>query len=110
MELINDLNYCSLELSCDPAILKNLAFRAGKNIENLFLILCSVFEGKAYVICYISKKLTESTSLNAQDVVKNLGHYIDGSGGGQSFFATTTGKNVSGIRNVITKSKQLVAN
>ena len=110
LELINDLNYCSLELSCDPAILKNLAFRAGKNIENLFLILCSVFEGKAYVICYISKKLTESTSLNAQDVVKNLGHYIDGSGGGQSFFATTTGKNVSGIRNVITKSKQLVAN
>ena len=57
VELINGLNFSSLELSCDPLILKNLAFKAGKNIENLFLILCSIYEGKAYVMCYISKKL-----------------------------------------------------
>ena len=73
------------------------------------MILCSIYEGKAYVICYISKNLTDSNNLNAQEVVKQLGHLIDGSGGGQSFFATTTGKNISGIKNVISKSKELVA-
>jgi len=109
LEIINSLNFCSLELTCDPGILKNLAFKAGKNIENLFLILCSIYDGKAYIICYISKNLTESNNLNAQEVVKQLGHLIDGSGGGQSFFATTTGKNISGIKNVILKSKELVA-
>tara|TARA_B100001094_G_scaffold157391_1_gene152369 strand:+ start:62 stop:2671 length:2610 start_codon:yes stop_codon:yes gene_type:complete len=110
LEIINSLNFCSLELSCDPSILKNLAFKAGKNIKNLFLILCSVHSGKAYVMCYIAKNLTESNNLNAQEVVKKLGHFIDGSGGGQSFFATTTGNNVSGIKNVISKSKELVIN
>jgi alanyl-tRNA synthetase len=110
LEIINNLNFGSLELACDPSILKNLAFKAGKSIKNLFLILCSVHFGKAYVMCYISKNLTESNNLNAQEVVKKLGHFIDGSGGGQSFFATTTGNNVSGIKNVISKSKELVIN
>ena len=110
VELINGLNFSSLELSCDPLILKNLAFKAGKNIENLFLILCSIYEGKAYVMCYISKNLTESSNLNAQNVVKQLSHFIDGSGGGQSFFATATGKNLLGIKSVIINSKGLVTN
>ena len=109
LEKINGLNFSFLELSCDPAILKNLAFKAGNDIENLFLILCSKFEGKAYIICYISKKLIESKNLNAHEIVNELGNLISGSGGGQSFFATASGKNLDGLKNVIKESRKLVS-
>jgi len=108
LELINNINFCAIEFSCDPNVLKNLAFKAGKEIENLFLVLCSNFEGKAYVMCYISKNLTESHKLNAKNIVKKLGDSIGGTGGGQSFFATTTGNNISGIKNVINKSREFI--
>ena len=109
LEKINGLNFSFLELSCDPAILKNLAFKAGNDIENLFLILCSKFEGKAYIICYISKNLIESKNLNAHEIVNELGNLISGSGGGQSFFATASGKNLDGLKNVIKESRELVS-
>ena len=108
LELINNLNFCAIEFSCDPNVLKNLAFKAGKEIENLFLVLCSNFEGKAYVMCYISKNLTKSHNLNAQNIVQKLGDFIGGSGGGQSFFATATGNDISGIKNVIKKSRGFI--
>jgi len=108
LELINSINFCAIEFSCDPNVLKNLAFKAGKEIENLFLVLCSNFEGKAYVMCYISKNLTESHKLNAQNIVQKLGDSINGTGGGQSFFATATGNNISGIKNVIKKSREFI--
>ena len=108
LELINNLNFCAIEFSCDPNVLKNLAFKAAKEIENLFLVLCSNFEGKAYVMCYISKNLTKSHNLNAQNIVQKLGDFIGGSGGGQSFFATATGNDISGIKNVIKKSRGFI--
>jgi alanyl-tRNA synthetase len=108
LEIIKDLNFCSIELSCSPTVLKNLAFKAGKEIDNLFLVLCSNFEGKAYVMCYISKNLIESKKLNAQEIIKKLGDFINGSGGGQSFFATATGNNVAGLKNVINKSRDFL--
>ena len=108
LELINNINFCAIEFSCDPNVLKNLAFKAGKEIENLFLVLCSNFEGKAYVMCYISKNLTKSHNLNAQNIVQKLGDFIGGTGGGQSFFATATGNDISGIKNVIKKSRGFI--
>ena len=108
IEIIKDLNFCALELSCEPNVLKNLAFRAAKDLDNLFLVLCSSYEGKAYLMCYISKSLVKSKNLNAQEVINNLGKLIDGHGGGQSFFATATGKNLAGIKNIIQQSRKLI--
>ena len=108
IEIIKDLNFCALELSCEPNVLKNLAFRAAKDLDNLFLVLCSSYEGKAYLMCYISKSLVKSKNLNAQEVINNLGKLIDGHGGGQPFFATATGKNLVGIKNIIQQSRKLI--
>jgi len=47
--------------------------------------------------CYIAKELVASKSLNANAVIKELGKYIEGNGGGQPFFASGKGKNASGI-------------
>jgi alanyl-tRNA synthetase len=39
--------------------------------------------------------------LNAGTVIRELGKYIDGNGGGQPFFASGKGKDVTGITAVL---------
>jgi alanyl-tRNA synthetase len=46
---------------------------------------------KPMLSCYISKELVADKKLNAGQVVRELGKYIQG-GGGQPFFATAGGK------------------
>jgi alanyl-tRNA synthetase len=103
----NSVNFCYHQLSCSPELLKNLAFNSGKQIENLFLILVCVNEGKAYITCYISKNIVKSMNLNANDVVKTLSQYIDGSGGGQPFFANASGTKLDGIPKLWEAAKKL---
>ena len=90
-------NFCLHELSCSPELLKNLAFSAGKQIENLFLILVCQNEDKVYLTCYISKNLVDDSKMNANNTVRNLSQFIEGSGGGQPFFANASGTKLNGI-------------
>jgi len=41
-------------------------------------------------------------------VIKELGKYIDGNGGGQPFFASGKGKNVVGIEDVLEKAVEFL--
>ena len=56
--------------------------------------------------CYISKELVASRNLNSGQIVRELGKYIDGGGGGQPFFATAGGKNPEGIALAFDKAKE----
>jgi len=106
--LTKDLNFCTYQLTCDPNILKNLVFKAGKEIENLFLVLTTKFEGRAYVVCYISKNLVASKQMNANLIIKKLSEYIEGSGGGQPFFATASGNNINGITKLLKEANTFI--
>ena len=64
-------------------------------------------DGKALLSCYISKELVASKGLNAGQVVRELGKYIQGGGGGQPFFATAGGKNPEGIDEALRECKKL---
>ena len=90
-------NFCLHELSCSPELLKNLAFSAAKQIENLFLVLVCQNEDKVYLTCYISKNLVDDSKMNANNTVRNLSQFIEGSGGGQPFFANARGTKLNGI-------------
>ena len=54
----------------------------------------------------ISEELVAEKSLNASNIIRELGKEIQGGGGGQAFFATAGGKNVAGISAAIEKAKQ----
>ena len=57
--------------------------------------------------CYISNSIAESRERDATKIIKELGKYIDGTGGGQAFFATAGGKNLDGISDALRASERI---
>jgi alanyl-tRNA synthetase len=75
----------------------------------LFLLFGAENNGKAILSCYISKELVTDKELNAGNIVRELGKYIQGGGGGQPFFATAGGKNPQGIEEALKVAKGYIA-
>jgi alanyl-tRNA synthetase len=98
---INGVNFLSTEVDLDANGAKDLAYELGQNQTNLFLVFGTVSEDKPMLTCYISKELVASRNLNAGQVVRELGKYIQGGGGGQPFFATAGGKNAAGMKEAL---------
>jgi alanyl-tRNA synthetase len=105
---VNGVRFLAKEVDLDAAGMKDLAFEMGQEHNDLFLLFASRQQGKALLSCYISKDLVEKKGLNAGNVVRNLGQYIQGGGGGQAFFATAGGKNPAGIPEALEKARTLI--
>jgi alanyl-tRNA synthetase len=102
---INGVRFLAKQLDLDASGIKDVSFELGSQHDNLFLMFGSEQDGKALLSCYISKELVTSKNLNAGQIVRELGKYIDGGGGGQPFFATAGGKNPKGIQQALEKAK-----
>ena len=105
---INGIQFLAKKLDLDASGIKDVCFDLGSNADNLFLLFATENEGKALLTCYISKELVASKGLNAGQVVRELGKYIQGGGGGQPFFATAGGKNPSGINEPLENAKKYI--
>ncbi len=103
-ELINGIQFISAEVDLDASAIKDLAYQLGGEMEKLFAIIGSNYQGKALLTVYISKELTNE-KLHAGTIVRELGKFIQGGGGGQAFFATAGGKNPDGISQAIAQAK-----
>lgn len=106
LETIHGIRFLAKRVSLDGSGLKEVSFGLGKGKSNLFLLLGSEHQGKALLSCFISKELAKSKNLNAGTIVRDLGKYIKGGGGGQPFFATAGGKDPSGIPEALRKAKE----
>jgi alanyl-tRNA synthetase len=84
---------------------KTLAFELDRELDNLFLVIGSECNGKAGLTISISKALAAEKSLNAGQMVRDLGKEIAGGGGGQAHFATAGGKNPAGIEKALELSR-----
>ena len=104
----NGIQFLAKKLDLDASGIKDVSFELGQQYDNLFLLFGSENDGKALLSCYISKELVASKGLNAGQVVRELGKYIEGSGGGQPFFATAGGKNPAGIADALEAAKEYV--
>jgi alanyl-tRNA synthetase len=104
LESRNGIDFLATSVDLSPEGAKDLAYELGANKTNLFLVLATVQDDKPMLTCYISKELVAEKNLNAGQVVRELGKFIQGGGGGQPFFATAGGKDASGIVAALAKA------
>jgi alanyl-tRNA synthetase len=104
IQQINGIQFLAKQVDLDPNGAKDLAYELGTLGTNVFVVLATSEEGKPTISCYISKELVNEKALNAGNVVRELGKFIQGGGGGQPFFATAGGKNSAGISEALEKA------
>lgn len=105
---VNGIQFLAKQINLDASGIKDVAFELGTQFDNLFLLFATEQNGKALLSCYISKELVASKGLNAGQVVKDLGKFIQGGGGGQPFFATAGGKKPEGINEALEAAKRYI--
>ena len=108
LQEINGVQFLAKQVDLNPEGAKDLAYELGNLGKNIFLVLATAEEGKPMLTCYISKELVADKKLNAGQVVRELGKFIQGGGGGQPFFATAGGKNADGIQEALDKAVEFV--
>ena len=101
IKTLNGIQFCAAEVDIDPQGMKDLSFEIGSQVENIILVLGSVKSGKPILSCYVSKTLVAEQEKDASVIIRSLGKYIQGGGGGQAFFATAGGKNTDGMKEAL---------
>ncbi len=108
LQEVNGVKFLATQVDLNPEGAKDLAYELGTLGTNLFLVLATSEDDKPMLTCYISKELVAEKNLNAGQVVRELGKYIQGGGGGQPFFATAGGKNANGIKEALEKAVDFI--
>ena len=104
----NGINFLAVKTSLSPDSIKQIAFPLRKEMENIVLIVASDYDGKPSITVAVSDNLVEERVLNAGQIVRELAKEIQGGGGGQAFFATAGGKDISGLEKVLEKANGFV--
>jgi alanyl-tRNA synthetase len=87
---------------------KDLAYQLKGEIANLYLVLGVEIDGKPLLTVMIADEVVQSRGLDASKIVREAGKEIKGGGGGQPFYATAGGKDVSGLQAAIDKAKSFI--
>ncbi len=108
-EVFDGVNYIELNLPVSPNIIKDIAYRFKNHFnDNKFVFIAgSVFDSKPTLIIMLSQDLVQKGK-NAGSIVREASKLIQGSGGGQPFFATAGGKDTEAIQEAILKAKELI--
>jgi alanyl-tRNA synthetase len=108
-EDINGVNFIAQKVELPNAdAIKNLAYNLKDIVPNLFLVLAANINGKPSITVMIDEVLVKEKGLHAGNIVKELAKEVKGGGGGQPFFATAGGSDVSGIDNALAKAKSFL--
>jgi len=106
---INGINLIAKHIDLPNAdAVKNLAFSLKDMIDNLFLVFTTEIDGKPGITVMLSDLLVKK-GMNASNIVRELGKEIQGGGGGQPFYATAGGKNPAGLKTVLEKAEEFIA-
>ncbi len=109
VEPINGINFLAQQVNVDnAAMIKDIAFQLKGEVENLFLVLAAEIDGKANIHVMIADNLVKERGLNAGAVIRDLAKAVNGSGGGQPFYATAGGKEPAGIPDLINNARGLL--
>ncbi|MCO6500863.1 MAG: alanine--tRNA ligase [Vicingus serpentipes] len=89
----------------DSGAIKDLAFQLKGQIDNLFLVLGAEVNEKPNLTIVVSDNLVKERGLHAGNIIREAAKEMQGGGGGQPFYATAGGKDVTGIEAAIAKAK-----
>lgn len=107
---VGDINMIAEVVEVPSAdALKQLAYELKAKIGDLYCVLGAEVNGKPQLAVMIAENLVASKNLNAGQIIKEIAKEIKGGGGGQPFFATAGGNNVSGLKNAVEKGKSFVS-
>jgi len=108
-EQINGINFIAQKVQLPNAdAIKNLAYQLKDIVSDLFLVLAADIDGKPSLTVMIAENLVKEKNLNAGAIVRELAKEIKGGGGGQPFFATAGGSDVSGLEKALEKARSFV--
>ena len=106
---INGTSFLSKKVDLDANGIKDLAFELRKEYKDILLILATDAGGKPVISCLVGDDTISKKGLHAGNIIKELAADIKGGGGGQAFFATAGGSDVSGIEKVLAKAKTFLS-
>ncbi len=89
--------------------LKQLAYELKAKIGDLYCVLGAEIGGKPQLAVMIAENLVENNKLDAGKIIREMAKEVKGGGGGQAFFATAGGSDVSGLAKAIEKAKSFVS-
>jgi len=109
VQAINGVNFIATTVDLPNAdAVKTLAYAVKGAVQNLFLVLGVVIDGKPQLTVAIDDELVKEKGYNAGQIVRELAKEIQGGGGGQPFYATAGGKDASGMNKAIEKAKSFL--
>ncbi len=88
--------------------LKNVAYALRNQFDDLFMVLAANIDGRPQVAVMLGEATEKTKKYHAGEMVKALAKEIGGGGGGQPFFATAGGKDLSGLDKVVKQAKDLL--
>ncbi|MFD2327021.1 alanine--tRNA ligase [Mucilaginibacter galii] len=105
-ESVNGINFIAQKVALPNAeAIKTLAYHLKDVVNDLFLVLVADIDGKPNITVMVAENLVKERGLNAGNIVRELAKEVQGGGGGQPFFATAGGKDVSGLDRVLEKAR-----
>ncbi len=79
-----------------------------KQAENLFITLVAAIDEEPHIAVFITPELVKITSLDANNIIKELAAIVQGSGGGQPFLAMAKGTNNGNLNEVLIAAKRII--
>lgn len=108
-EVRENITFITTRISVDNAEqMRQLAYLLKSDLERFVFVGGTSFGEKAHLSIMFSQNLVNEFDLHAGNLIKEVAKEIQGGGGGQDFFASAGGRNISGIDVAIAKAKEQI--
>ncbi|MBP6386427.1 MAG: alanine--tRNA ligase [Pseudarcicella sp.] len=106
---VGDINMIAEVIEVPTAdALKQIAFELKSKIGDLYCLLGAIVDEKPQIAVMIADNLIEKNQLNASKIIREMAKEIKGGGGGQPFFATAGGSDITGLAKAIAIGKTMI--
>jgi alanyl-tRNA synthetase len=105
-----DLSYLIKQIAIsDSKAIKNLGYAIQKEIQgSSFILLANESQGKPMLTLILDETAVKKYGLDAGKIIRQLSTHIKGGGGGQAFFASAGGTEISGISPALNDALNLI--